>query len=88
MITRVRKLGEGPWVDVEHEADECIFCELARGGLKAAGEVIFFETEAGAVQRTECIAVVSDQLPAFFCVECSREEALQEIAAATATVPA
>jgi len=82
MITRVRKLGEGPWLDVEHEAEgDCIFCELARGGLKAAGDVIFFETDAGAVQRTECIGLASDQSAAFFCVESSREEALQEIGA-------
>lgn len=84
MITRLRKLGDGPWpwVDVEHEADECVFCEVASRCLKAAGAVIFFETEAGAVQRTECIAVAPTKLATFFCIECSRDEALQEIAAA------
>jgi len=85
MKTRVRKLGVGwPWVTVESE--DCVFCVLAAQNLKNVGEVIFFETAAGAVQRTECIGVASDGAPAFFCFECTREEALEEIAAAAAEV--
>jgi len=79
--TRLRKLGEGPWAEFEHEPGECIFCTLANGGLKAVGDVIYFETDAGAVQRTECIGFASNGAPAFFCFESSREEAEQEIAA-------
>ena len=77
--TRVRKFGEGPWVDVERPPDEgCVFCDVARECLKAVGDVIFFETEAGAVQRTECIGLASDRSAAFYCFESSREEALRE----------
>lgn len=79
--TRVRKLGEGPWVEVEHEPEACIFCELANGSLKSVGDVIYFETDAGAVQRTECIGFASNGAAAFFCFESSREEAEHEIAA-------
>jgi hypothetical protein len=84
MIMRVRKFGEaGPWVEVEHvPVDQCGFCAVAQGNLKAVGHVIFFETADGHVQRTECIGLASDGSPAFECWESDREEAQREIAEA------
>src|SRR3982751_5411687 len=78
---RVRKMGEGPWLELE-PAEGCVFCELAAGSLKAEGDVIFFETDAGAVQRVECIGLASDRSPGFFCFTSSREEAERAIAPA------
>jgi|SRR3982751_1083024 len=83
---RVRKMGEGPWLELE-PAEGCVFCELAAGSLKAEGDVIFFETDAGAVQRVECIGLASDRSPGFFCFTSSREEAEREIAAAAVRLP-
>lgn len=84
---RIRKLGEVEWVDVElGEDDFCVFCEVARGSLKAPGQVIYFETEAGTVQRTECVGVASDGSAGFLCWESSREEAAAELVAETCGV--
>ena len=81
---KVRKLGEGSWLEVAPPADgDCLFCELARGSLKRAGEVIYFETDAGAVQRTECVGVASDGSAGFLCWESSRAEAANEFKAFT-----
>lgn len=88
-LTRVRKFGEGPWVDVEPPPDGgCVFCDVARGCLKAPGDVIFFETDGGRVQRTECIGLASDGSPAFYCFESAPEEAELAIARYSATGPA
>lgn len=81
MITRVRKFGDGgAFLDVDHTEGECAFCVVARGNLTAAGDVIFFETDAGRVQRTECIGLASDGSPAFYCFESAPDEAQLAIA--------
>jgi len=84
MSIRIRKFGEsGPWLDVEHvPVEQCGFCAAAYGNLKAVGDVIFFETPEGYVQRTECIGLASDGSPAFECWESDREEAEREISEA------
>lgn len=78
----MRKLGDGwPWVTVESE--DCAFCVLAAQNLKNVGDVLFLETAAGVVQRTECVAVAFGS-PVVLCAETTREEALQEMEAQNA----
>lgn len=79
MKTKIRKLGEQLYEEIEHDEDECPFCEAARTMVAwSEGGVIFFENEKGTVQRCECLEMVG-KMAVVDCRTTTREIAVIEI---------
>ena len=78
MVTKIRKLGTPELIDVEHDPDECPFCEAARG-VTGSG-VIFLEADGAGdeVQRVE-IEMAGDRTCAMLCRPVTRAEAEAEL---------
>lgn len=82
MVTKVRKLGTAEFLDVEHDTNDCPFCEAARS-VTGSG-VIFFEAEgfawasAADVQRVE-VEMAADRTCVMLCAPVTRAEAEAEL---------
>lgn len=77
VITKLRKLGESPFVAIEHDSDDCAACEAARAVKWTGAGVIFFEGEDGVIRRVENLGIVWPLL--FLCREVTAEEATAEL---------
>lgn len=74
-VTKVRKFGTDQVVDVQHDDDECAFCEAARG---VTGSGVIFLEAAGVVQRVE-IEMAGDRTCAMLCRTVTQAEAEAEL---------
>src|SRR5260221_931353 len=76
MITKLRKLGEEAFVNIEHEEGDCAACKAGCHTQWTGEGVIFFEDERGLIRRVENVGF---PVLAFLCGEVTREEALDEL---------
>ena len=81
-VTKIRKLGAVEFLNIEHDVDDCPFCEAGRR-VTGSG-VIFFEAEGFAwasgadVQRVE-IEMAADRTCVMLCATVTRAEAEAEL---------